>query len=132
MNYGLMFSFKLEAKLLELEALGISVAFDDIQCLEDYALKLVIEEMYQQTGGRWRPWAGNLCRIGDIILIVDSDTVVPEVRSIHKIIFPVSKAIYMPQDCFRDAAREFEECPEVAIIQHESGIFYLSPLGRIH
>ncbi len=25
------------------------------------------------------------------------------------------------QDCFRDAARELTECPEVAIIQHESG-----------
>lgn len=25
------------------------------------------------------------------------------------------------QDCFRDAARELAECPDVAIIQHESG-----------
>lgn len=28
------------------------------------------------------------------------------------------------QDCFRDAARELAECPEVAIIQHESGNEY--------
>lgn len=41
-------------------------------------------------------------RMGEIILLVDSDTEVPE-------------------DCFRDAARELAECPEVAIIQHESG-----------
>ena len=36
---------------------------------------------------------------GEIILIIDSDTVVPE-------------------DCFRDAARELAECPEIASIQH--------------
>ena len=29
--------------------------------------------------------------------------------------------IICQQDCFRDAARELTECPEVAIIQHESG-----------
>src|SRR5258706_7992609 len=42
-------------------------------------------------------------RLGEIILIVDSDTIVPE-------------------DCFRDAAREMAESPEVAIIQHESDV----------
>jgi cellulose synthase/poly-beta-1,6-N-acetylglucosamine synthase-like glycosyltransferase len=41
-------------------------------------------------------------RIDEIILVVDSDTVVPE-------------------DCLRGAARETAEPPEVAIIQHESG-----------
>ena len=28
---------------------------------------------------------------------------------------------FVSQDCFRDAARELAECPEVAIIQHDSG-----------
>jgi len=46
---------------------------------------------------------GKAMRIGEIILIVDSDTIVPE-------------------DCFRDAAREMHESPEVAIIQHESDV----------
>jgi cellulose synthase/poly-beta-1,6-N-acetylglucosamine synthase-like glycosyltransferase len=46
---------------------------------------------------------GKALRIGEIILIVDSDTIVPE-------------------DCFRDAAREMAESPEVAIIQHESDV----------
>jgi cellulose synthase/poly-beta-1,6-N-acetylglucosamine synthase-like glycosyltransferase len=41
-------------------------------------------------------------RVGEIVLLVDSDTVVPE-------------------DCLRDAARELAESPEVAIIQLESG-----------
>ena len=50
------------------------------------------------------PWAvnGRTLRIGKIVLIVDSDTVVPE-------------------DCLCDAARELAEGPDVAIIQHESG-----------
>jgi len=46
--------------------------------------------------------AGKAMRMGEIILLVDSDTEVPA-------------------DCFRDAARELAECPEVAVIQHESG-----------
>ena len=50
-------------------------------------------------------------RMGEIILLVDSDTEVPE-------------------DCFRDAARELAECPEVAIIQHESGKIAL-PIYRV-
>ena len=72
--------------------------------LEEKALMLAIDEVYEASGKRWRPWAANgrACRLGEIILLVDSDTVVPE-------------------DCLRDAAREMAECPTVAIIQHESG-----------
>jgi hypothetical protein len=72
--------------------------------LEEKALMMAIEEVYEESGRKWRPWAANgrACRVGEIVLIVDSDTVVPE-------------------DCLRDAAREMAECPNVAIIQHESG-----------
>ncbi|RDB26851.1 hypothetical protein Hypma_005327 [Hypsizygus marmoreus] len=72
--------------------------------LEDQALALAIEEVWEESGRRHRPWAcnGRATRMGEIVLIVDSDTVVPE-------------------DCLRDAAREMSECPDVAIIQHESG-----------
>jgi len=77
--------------------------------LEEKALGMAIEEMWEESGRRWRPWAANgrATRIGEIVLLVDSDTVVPE-------------------DCLRDAAREMTACPTVAIIQHESGeYFYL-------
>ena len=49
--------------------------------LEDQALALAIEEMWEESGRRHRPWAVNarVARIGEIILLVDSDTVVPEV-----------------------------------------------------
>lgn len=80
--------------------------------LEERALGMAVEETFENTGGKWKPWACNArsLRIGEIILIIDSDTIVPE-------------------DCFRDAARELHECPEVAIIQHESGEhIHVSPI----
>lgn len=72
--------------------------------LEERALGLAIEEVWEEGGRKWRPWAANgrATRVGEIVLIVDADTVVPE-------------------DCIRDAAREMALSPEVAIIQHESG-----------
>lgn len=75
--------------------------------LEEKALALAIEETWEESGKKWRPWAANgrATRIGEIVLLVDSDTVVPE-------------------DCLRDAAREMAACPTVAIIQHESGMCF--------
>ncbi|WWD22045.1 hypothetical protein CI109_106533 [Kwoniella shandongensis] len=48
-------------------------------------------------------WAAGNIRIGELILIIDSDTRVPE-------------------DCFLDAASEFHSSPNIAIIQHESAV----------
>lgn len=69
----------MEKHILELES--SSEKFDGDLSLEEKALELAIEETYEMTGRRWKPWARNArsLRIGDIILIVDSDTVVPEV-----------------------------------------------------
>ncbi|PFH51644.1 hypothetical protein AMATHDRAFT_191111 [Amanita thiersii Skay4041] len=77
--------------------------------LEEKALGMAIEEMWEESGRLWRPWAANgkATRIGEIILLVDSDTVVPE-------------------DCLRDAAREMYECPHVAILQHESDVMQVA------
>jgi hypothetical protein len=83
MNYGLALSLKLEKHLLILEASGESDAeVDGGQCLEDRAMEMAIEEIYEENGRKWKPWASNgkSLRIGDIILLVDSDTIVPEVR----------------------------------------------------
>ena len=101
MNYGLRLSLMLEKHLTELQA---NSASDQLECLEDQAMKLAVEEIYEESGRKFKPLAANgrSLRIGEVILLVDSDTIVPE-------------------DCFRDAARELSESPEVAIIQHESG-----------
>ena len=69
----------MERYILELEA---GEKFDDVDMtLEERALELAIQEKYEATGRRWEPWACNArsLRIGDLILLVDSDTVVPEV-----------------------------------------------------
>ncbi|CAD6566589.1 MAG: hypothetical protein TREMPRED_002808 [Tremellales sp. Tagirdzhanova-0007] len=52
-------------------------------------------------------WAAGNIRMGSIILIIDSDTRVPE-------------------DCFADAVSEMAESPEVAIIQHASGVMQVA------
>jgi len=93
---------KLEKFLAQLEAEGAED--DEEECLEDRAMKMAQEEMFEESGRQWKPWCANgkSLRMGEIVLIIDSDTIVPE-------------------DCFRDAAREMYESPDVAIIQHESG-----------
>jgi cellulose synthase/poly-beta-1,6-N-acetylglucosamine synthase-like glycosyltransferase len=48
-------------------------------------------------------WASGNIRLGDIILLVDSDTRVP-------------------MDCLLDAASEMEASPEIAILQYSSGV----------
>lgn len=67
----------MEKHIIELEGRG----YHGVIPLEDLALERAIEETHEANGKRWRPWARNArsLRIGDIILIVDSDTVVPEV-----------------------------------------------------
>lgn len=120
MNYGLALSRKAERHLIALqekerlegsrnstiEGGYASSEFGELPGdIEERALQMAVEQVYEESGRRHKPWAkgGKACRIGEIILIVDSDTIVPE-------------------DCFRDAAREMAECPTVGVIQHESGM----------
>ena len=86
-----------------------SHSVDEWEDIEEKALQMAIDEVYEGSGRKFRPWAANgrSIRVGEIILIVDSDTVVPE-------------------DCLRDAARELAECPDVAIIQHESDVMQVA------
>lgn len=108
MNYALALAQSMEKHILELERADETDDNDD-KALEERALEAVVEEIFEKTGKRWKPWATNAksIRVGELILIVDSDTIVPE-------------------DCLRDAAREMAECPEVAIIQHESDVMQVA------
>jgi len=74
---------------------------DDEANVYDAALAQVLEE---RNGTAWAD--GNI-RFGPVILIVDSDTRVPE-------------------DCFADAVSEMAESPEVAIVQHASGVMQVA------
>jgi hypothetical protein len=53
--------------------------------LEERVLQMAVEETVNENGGRWRPWAANgkTVRVGDIILIVDSHPIVPEVSVVR-------------------------------------------------
>jgi len=107
MNYGLALSIKLEKFLAQLIAEDAEETLDE--CLEDRAMEMAANEIFEETEKKWKPWCSNgkSLRVGEIILIIDSDTVVPE-------------------DCFRDAAREMYASPELAIIQHESDVMQVA------
>lgn len=100
MNYALALSRKAERHLNEIIATGEpalamsarvslsgegSGSTEDEQALpislEERALLCAVEETWEESGKRWKPWAknGRACRIGEIVLLVDSDTIVPEV-----------------------------------------------------
>ncbi|KAI9457224.1 glycosyl transferase family group 2-domain-containing protein [Lactarius psammicola] len=108
MNYGLALSLKMEEHIRKLElergekasVTDSTISDDGSEDLEEQALRLAIEEIYEESGRRFKPWANNAraIRMGEIILIVDSDTIVPELT----------------------------ECPEVAIIQHESDVMQVA------
>jgi len=71
----------MEKHILALEAEGEKESFGPHGNLEEKALSMAIQEIYDNSGKKFKPWASNArsLRIGEIILIVDSDTVVPEV-----------------------------------------------------
>jgi len=89
MNYGLALSLKMEENIRRLEIeRGEKASFtdtttsdDDAEGIEEQALRMAVEETFEESGRRFKPWAHNAkaLRIGDVILIVDSDTIVPEV-----------------------------------------------------
>ncbi|KAF3174357.1 hypothetical protein TWF788_008734 [Orbilia oligospora] len=101
MNFGLEISNKTEDILNELidarhKKRNELLSSKEIDDLYTTALGRVTEEDK-------RAWASGNIRVGEIILIVDSDTRVPA-------------------DCLIYGAAEMFLCPEVAIIQHSAGV----------
>jgi len=95
MNYALMISNKVEEKLLMVNRHAEWSQHDEAQAYEQ-ALKEVLDE-------DGRAWADGNIRVGDYILLIDSDTQVPA-------------------DCFLDAVSEMEQAPDVGILQFSSGV----------
>jgi len=96
MNYALWVSSRVEDRLVNIHR-HESWAQNDETAAYNEALAQVVAEDGGQT------WAEGNIRIGDYILIVDSDTRVPE-------------------DCFLDAVSEMEQSPNVGIVQFPSGV----------
>jgi len=95
MNFGLMVSCKVEEKLIELER-----HVNWTQADEAEAYGRLLQEVLDEHG---RAWADGNIRVGDYIILIDSDTRVPE-------------------DCILDAVSEMEQSPEVGIMQFSSGV----------
>ncbi|MCJ1267119.1 hypothetical protein MMC22_007004 [Lobaria immixta] len=95
MNYGLMISCKVEERLLLIQR-----PHDWSQADEAQAYERCLNEVLEELGVAWAD--GNI-RIGDYIVLIDSDTRVPA-------------------DCLLDAASEMEQSPEVGIMQFTSGV----------
>ncbi|KAK4235801.1 glycosyl transferase family group 2-domain-containing protein [Achaetomium macrosporum] len=95
MNFALMISCKVEDKLAAIQRTPDWSQHDEAMAYER-ALKEVLEE-------DGRAWADGNIRVGDYILLIDSDTRVPA-------------------DCLLDAVSEMELSPDVGIMQFSSGV----------
>jgi cellulose synthase/poly-beta-1,6-N-acetylglucosamine synthase-like glycosyltransferase len=100
MNYALMVSNNVEAKLDTVERGDEWNAKRESEAYE----KALAEVLNEEEG---RAWAEGNVRVGDYILIIDSDTRVPK-------------------DCLLDAVSEMEQCPDVGILQFSSGVMQVT------
>lgn len=127
MNYALALSRKAEQHLNEMVASGetaigtsarVSLSVEGSgssedgraipASLEERALMRAVEEIWEESGKRWRPWAknGRACRVGKIVLLVDSDTIVPEVRFFETLF---SSCHSLTDFCYRTASGTLPE-----------------------
>ena len=95
MNFGLMISCKVEERLQLIKRPAEWTQNDEAQAYEQ-----VLKDVLEEDG---RAWADGNIRIGDYILLIDSDTRVPA-------------------DCFLDAVSEMDQSPAVGIMQFSSGV----------
>jgi hypothetical protein len=100
MNYAMMVSNRVEDKLLLTQRTSEWTQEDEYAAYER-----CLAEILEEDEGRTMA-EGNI-RIGDYILIIDSDTRVPE-------------------DCLLDAVSEMEQSPQVGILQFTSGVMRVS------
>ena len=96
MNYALHISNRVEERLATVDR---GPRWDNEK--ETAAYRECLEEVLQEDGGR--TWAEGNIRVGDYILLIDSDTRVPS-------------------DCLLDGVSEMEQSPQVALIQFSSGV----------
>lgn len=96
MNYAMAISVKVEERLMQ-----VTRGEGWTRRRENKAYSEALNQVIKESGGE--AWADGNIRIGDYILLIDSDTRVPE-------------------DCLLEAASEMEQSPQVAILQYTSGV----------
>ncbi|KAH6975841.1 glycosyl transferase family group 2-domain-containing protein [Ilyonectria destructans] len=109
MNYCLAFSNRVEDelhRLTELECRNRNCNYEELSAEDDDALyEVALQNMLDADEGK--TWAEGNIRMGEIILIIDCDTRVP-----------IDSLLY--------GALEMHESPEVAILQHGSGVMQVA------
>ncbi|KAI0473299.1 glycosyl transferase family group 2-domain-containing protein [Xylariaceae sp. FL0804] len=100
MNYGMSVSNRVEDKLSLVQRAPGWTRTDERAEYQRCLAEVLVED-------EGRTWAEGDIRIGDYILLIDSDTRVPD-------------------DCLMDAVSEMEQSPEVAILQYTSGVMRVS------
>lgn len=109
MNYCLAFSNRVEDEMLrltELECQERGCSYEDLTAEDDDRLyEQALQNMVDADEGK--TWAEGNIRMGEIILLIDCDTRVPV-------------------DCLLYGALEMYESPEVAILQHGSGVMQVA------
>jgi membrane glycosyltransferase len=100
MNYALRLSLQIEDELAKVERSDKWSQMD-----ENDAYSKALQSVLARRAGE--AWADGSIRVGDYILLIDSDTRVP-------------------QDCLLDAVSEMEMCPDVAILQFMSGVMNIT------
>ena len=120
MNYCLEFSNKVEDELLRLiaqreETMNTqNITLEQENALYEQALETVVARDEGRTMA-----AGNV-RLGEIILLIDCDT------RVVGFYFQIRKSPTLnkeqPETCLYMGALEMIECPDIAIIQHISGV----------
>jgi len=100
MNYALMISNKVEDKLAQFDRPASWTQDDEYAAYDKCLADVLVEE-------EGRAWAEGNVRVGDYILLIDSDTRVPV-------------------DCLLDAASEMEQSPQVGILQYSSGVMQVT------
>lgn len=99
MNFALAVSMELEERLAVSKYASLREEFEWDQQKENEICSKELGCLLDQNGA----WADGNIRIGDYILLVDSDTRIPE-------------------DCLLEAVSEMEQCKNVAVLQYSSGV----------
>jgi hypothetical protein len=111
MNFGLMLSNNVEAKLREVKR-------DENWNQNDEAVEYerCLKEVVEEHG---RAWADGNIRVGDYILLSKLFLVLqPNLANLDL----VDSDTRIPSDCLLDACSEMEQSPEVGIMQFSSGV----------
>ncbi len=90
--------------------------------MEELALQMAVKQTYKETGGWFRPWAvfGKGMHMGEIILMEDSDKIVPKVSCFFSSTM-TSHLLYSLQG-FCDATRKMAVFLNLIIIDYKSDI----------